>query len=261
MADLEKVMTNRDKYLERMKSKYPEREFSDDEELFGQINDDYDSYDNEIASSKEREKSFSDLFTSDPRSAAFLTSWRKGGNPAVELVRMYGDDFLEEMKDPARQEELAQASKEYAERISKERDFEEQYQSNISETLSILESLQSDEGRSDEEIDSVMELLMSVVKDGILGKFSRETIEMGFKALNHSSDVQQAKAEGEIRGRNAKIEERLKKSNRNDGTASLDAKNSGGVARSMPEMGALGRYDNHQNIWERGGERRIPVKR
>lgn len=52
------VKSNRDKYMERMKGKYPDREFSDDEALFGQINDDYDGYDKEIAGYKEREKAF-----------------------------------------------------------------------------------------------------------------------------------------------------------------------------------------------------------
>ena len=120
------VKSNREKYAERLKTKYPDRDFADDEALWGQVNEDYDGYDKELARYKEREEALSNLFTSDPRSASFLTNWRKGGNPAVELVRMYGDDFIEEMKDPEKQEEFAAASKEFAERVAKERDFDEQ---------------------------------------------------------------------------------------------------------------------------------------
>jgi hypothetical protein len=225
MTDSTKVMGNREKFSERMKNKYPEREFDDDEALFGQINEDYDNYDKDVEGYKEREKAFSDLFSSDPRSAAFLTNWRNGGNPAIELVRMFGDDFIEELKDPEKQEELAKASKEYAERVAKEKDFEEQYQKNISETHNTIAAIQEEKGWSDEQVDEVMEFLVNIMKDGILGKFTRESIDMAFKAINHDANVEDAAHEGEVRGRNAKIEEKLKKASRGDGTASLNGKN------------------------------------
>jgi hypothetical protein len=261
MAENSTVKSNREKFTERMKTKYPDREFSDDDALFGQINDDYDNYDKDAAGYQEREKAFSDLFTSDPRSAAFLTSWRKGGNPAIELVRLFGDDFVEELKDPKKQEELAKASQEYAERVAKEKDFDEQYQRNLEETLATLKSIQEEEGKSDEEIDQAMEFLITIMKDGILGKFSRESINMAFKAINHDSHVEEAAHEGEVKGRNTKIEEKLRKASRSDGTANLDGKNGGGgQSRTLPDLGAIGRYDGGQNIWQRGGEKRTAYK-
>ena len=47
MPNNTKVTTNRDRYAERLKAKYPDREFADDEAIFGQANDDYDNYDNQ----------------------------------------------------------------------------------------------------------------------------------------------------------------------------------------------------------------------
>ena len=38
--------SKRDLFGERLKKKYPDRDYADDEALFGQINDDYDQYDN-----------------------------------------------------------------------------------------------------------------------------------------------------------------------------------------------------------------------
>lgn len=261
MADSTTVKSNRDRFSERMKNKYPDRQFDDDETLFGQINDDYDNYDKEAAGYQEREKAFSDLFTSDPRSASFLTNWRKGGNPAIELVRMFGDDFVEELKDPDKQEELAKASQEYAERVAKEKDFDEQYQKNIAETIATIESIQKENGWSDEQVDKVMGFLVNIMKDGILGKFSRESIEMASKAINHDANVEEAAHEGEIRGRNAKIDEKLRKKSHNDGTANLSGKNGGSSSqRQMPDLGAISRYDGNQSIWERGGEKRTAYK-
>lgn len=247
---------NRERYLARLKEKYPDKDFSDDEVLFGQVNDDYDGHENEVNGYKEREQKFSDLFTRDPRSASFLMSWRDGGDPAVELVRMFGDDFVEELKDPEKQEELAKASQEFAERVAKEKEFEEQYSQNIEQTLGVIEELQKETGRTDEEIDGAMSFLVGIMKDGILGKFSRESLEMAFKALEHDEDMVVAGQEGEVRGRNAKIVEKLRKGDKGDGTASLGGRN-GGERPTGPELGALGRYGDGGSIWSRGGEKRV----
>lgn len=262
MTDNTEVKSNRERYTDRLKTKYPDKEFVDDEALFGQINDDYDGYDKELSGYKEREKALSDLFASNPRSAAFLTDWRKGEDPIVGMVRKFGDDFKAALEDPEKQEALAAANKEYAERIAKESEFEEQYQQNINTTLSTLEQMQQEDGLSDGEIDQAMEFLIGIMKDGLLGKFTRESIQMAIKAIRHDSDVEAANHEGEVRGRNSKIEEKLRKSGKTDGTANLAGKNGGGNAgaRQMPNLGAIDRYEGSQNIWERGGEKRKSIK-
>ena len=157
-----------------MKAKYPDREFADDEALFGQINDDYDGYDKELSGYKEREKALSDLFASNPQSAAFLTDWRKGEDPIIGMVRKFGDDFKAALEDPEKQEALAAANKEFAERIAQEKEYEGEYQKNLDETLTTLETMQQEEGLPDEDIDSAMDFLVGIVRDGIMGKFTRE---------------------------------------------------------------------------------------
>ena len=44
----EQVKSKRESFLERLKGKYPDKQFADDEEIYGAINDDYDNYDNEL---------------------------------------------------------------------------------------------------------------------------------------------------------------------------------------------------------------------
>lgn len=256
MSKNTEVTSNRDKYIERLKTKYPDKEFVDDESLFGQINDDYDSYDKELSGYREREKALSDLFASNPRSAAFLTDWRKGEDPIIGMVRKFGDDFKAALEDPEKQEALAAANKEFAERIAKEEQYEGEYQTNINETLTTLEAMQQEDGLSDEDIDNAMEFLLGIVRDGIMGKFTRESVHMALKAIKHDSDVEQADREGEVRGRNTKIKEKLRKQGRTDGTASLGSKNGGGSVREAPDLGAIDQNYGTQTIWERGGERR-----
>lgn len=262
MSKNTEVKSNRDRYAERLKAKHPDKEFADDEALFGQINDDYDSYDNELSGYREREKALSDLFASNPRSAAFLTDWRKGEDPIIGMVRKFGDDFKAALEDPEKQEALAAANKEFAERIAEEERYEKEYQKNINETLATLEAMQQEEGFSDDDIDSGMDFLVGIVRDGIMGRFTKESVAMAIKAIKHDMDVEQADREGEVRGRNMKIEEKLRKDGRGDGTASLGSKNGGGkrTAQKMPDLGVIDRNYGESDIWKRGGEKRRPIK-
>lgn len=251
--------TKRDMAMERLKSRYPDREFADDEAVFGQINDDYADYDNRIAGYQEREKKFSDMFTSDPRSARFLKDWKDGGDPVLGLVRQFGTDIKDAIDDPARQEEIAAANKEFVERVAKEKELEETYQQNFQKSLEDLDKYQQESGLSDDAIDEAMGFIVNIVKDAVVGKFTTQTIQMAAKALHHDADVQMAGEDGEVRGRNAKIDERLRKRSQGDGVSALDGQNRPATpAKPQRSLGALERASDEasMNIWERGGENR-----
>ena len=256
-TDNKPIKTKRELMLARMREKYPEQDFENEDNLFGQIHDDYDAYDKQIADYKERESSFANMFTSDPRSAAFLMSWKNGEDPTVNLVRQFGTDIKEAIDDPEKQEEMAAAQKEFVERVAKEKEYEEMYQKNLSESLAMLDAVQQEKGLSDDDIDKIMEFVVTIVKDGVLGKFTKETIDMAHKALYHDADVAQASHEGEVKGRNEKIDEKLRKKKANDGTAMLDSKSGKASRQVAPSLGALDSFgDESKNIWERGDEKR-----
>lgn len=257
-GDNSQVKSKRDILNERLHGKYPDKDFSDDEAFYGQISDDFDDYDKKLGDYKEREKAFSDMFTSDPRSASFITDWRKGEDPTIGLIRRFGTEIKDAIDDPEMQEKIAAANKEYIERLEQSKKLDEEYQKNISETLSYLDQMAKDGKMQESEIDDAMELLTGIVHDGIVGKFTPETIDMAVKAIKHDADVEDADHAGEVRGRNAKIEEKLRKRNKGDGTAQLDGQNNGETDKKpIPHLGALDNYgDNNKTIWERGGEKR-----
>ncbi|MCD8292766.1 MAG: hypothetical protein LUC23_03265 [Prevotellaceae bacterium] len=261
MAENEVNKSGRERYQERLKAKYPDREWADDEALFSQAGDDYDEYDKKLGEYQGREKELTDMFSADPRSATFLNDWRRGDDPIVALVRQFGGDFKEALDDPDKQEALAEANKEYAARVAKEKEFDQEYAKNMEQTKQTLDEVQQQEGLTDDEVNAAMEFLIGIMKDGILGKFSHESILMARKAINHDQDTQEAAHEGEVRGRNAKIEERLRRRAKGDGTPDLAGKNAGGgTGRPAPDLGALENNYGVQDIWERGGERRRPAR-
>lgn len=254
----QEVKSKKELLKERLQGKYPDRNFESEDDFYSQISDDYDDYDTRIGDYEKHEKALSDMFANDSRSARFLTEWRDGGDPVVMLIRQFGTDIKDALDDPERQEAIAAANKEFIERISKEKELESEYKENLAVSLSLLEQMQSDKGLSDEQVDDAMEFIIGIVKDALLGKFAPETIEMAMKAKGYDEAVAAAEHEGEVRGRNANIEEKLRKNTKGDGTARIDGQNNtGGGMPKRSSLGALDNYDgNNRTIWERGNEKR-----
>ncbi len=232
------VKGKREAFLERLKGKYPDKDFDDEENLYGQISDDYDEYDKNLSGYQEREKAFSDMFTKDPRSARLFTEWRNGDDPAVALVRMFGTDIKDAIDDPERQEKIAESNKEYVERVAKTKELEEMYQVNLQESLKMLDDL-SAEGMSDDDIDNAMAFLIEIIKDGIIGKFSKDSVLMALKAINHDADVSAANQEGLVQGKNTRVEEKLRKPTQGDGVPALNGKNNA----STPQRRSMSIFD------------------
>ena len=230
MAENNEVKSRRDQHVERLRKKYPDKKFEDDEEIYGQISDDYDQYEQELEGLRGREQSLSNMFAADPRSAQFLTDMHNGKDPVLGLVRNFGVEIKDVLDDPEMQDRIAEANKDYVERVANSKKLDEEYEKNMDNTLETLRQFQAERGMSDEQIDQVVGFLLGVVRDGVMGKFSTETLNMACKALNYDADVAAAGEEGEVAGRNAKITEKLRKSNKGDGTAPLGGKNGQGAS-------------------------------
>ena len=235
MAENNQVKSRRDQQLERLRKKYPDKKFEDDEEIYGQISDDYDQYEHELDDYRGREKALGDMFSADPRSSQFLADMHNVQDPVLGLVKNFGIEIKDVLDNPEMQDKIAEANREYVERVARSKQLDEEYEKNMDASLATLRQFQEERGMSDEQIDAVADAMLTVVKDGVMGKFSRETLEMFVNAINHDSDVANASEEGRVAGRNAKIVEGLRKQNKGDGTSPLHGKN-GGAPKNKRNM-------------------------
>lgn len=203
----------------RLKQRYPDMDFADDESMYSRIHDDYDEYDEQIKGHeaalegyKANEDTLTKLFTNDKRSARFLVDMADGKNPFVRLVEEMGIDGVTDMfENPDYADELAEANQKYVERMVEGDRLKSEFETNLRESLGVLEQIQSERGLSDEVADQVVEELYRMATEALAGKFTRESIEAALKALNYDNDVAQAGAAGELKGRNHKIRETLRK--------------------------------------------------
>lgn len=225
-APLEQPKSKREQILERLKKKYPETDFEDEDSVFGKINEDYAEHENQLNQYKEREGRITDLFSKDPRSAQFIVDMAKGNDPWIAIIERLGIDGITDiMNDPTKQEEYAKANEAYVQRLAKEKTLEEEYQKNFAESMDLLERIQQERKLSDDTIDAAMELVIRIANEAIVGKFTEETIGMALNAITHDADVENANSEGVIAGRNAQIEEKVRKPKAGDGIPHLAGSN------------------------------------
>lgn len=211
-----------------MRTKYPEKTFEDEEELFGQIDDDIAASEEEIGKYKEREDKLVGIIGKDPRAAQFISDMANGKDPWLAVLERLGIDGVSDLiNNPDKQEEYAEANRKYVERIAKEKSLGEEYEANLAESMKLLEQMQTERGLSDEQIDGAMDFIMKMVNEAIMGKFTPETIDMALKAINHDAEVEAARAEGEVAGKNAKIDETLRKPKTGDGLPAMSGTNNG----------------------------------
>lgn len=235
---------------------YQDRQFADDEELFGQLNADRDANAAKLKEYQDREEAFSKAFTADHRFAGMFQAAKEGRDPVLWLVTEFGPDIKDRLEDPEFLEQVEQAGKEYAERIAENKRYEEEYSANVEQSLAAIDAFQEENKLSDEETNSVLDALSAIARDYVSGKITAETLKMVSDALNFSTAVAEAAQEGEVKGRNAKIKEELRKANKGDGTAHLQGANGGaGTPPQGNNMGAIGRFDG-SDIFKRGGEKR-----
>lgn len=238
------VKSNKDLFRERLTKKYPDVDLDDEEGLYGKMNDDYDKNDQEISRYKNSESKLNDMFSSDPRSANFMATWASNGDPVVSFVKNFGLELKDAIDDPEKQKELAAANQEYVDRISKNKNLESEYNTNLEKTCEDINKLQEETGITDDEIGKATQLLAQITNDMVIGKITPESIQMALKALNHDDDVKEASQQGEVKGKNSKIIEKIKMENKTDGVPAITGK---GKEPKRPNMGVLDKEQN--DIW------------
>lgn len=150
----------------------------------------------------------------------------QGKDPWTSLINRIGIDGVKEMlDDPAKMDEYSASNKEYINRMAKQKGLEEEWEKNMKATLAMLEQKQQELGLTDEQIDAAADWIKEVTNDAVIGIIKPETIDMALKAINHDVDIAAASEEGEIRGKNAKAEAKLRKPKRGDGTPTLGGAN------------------------------------
>lgn len=193
----------------RMSSRYPDRHFRDENGENGEDDieqaildtlDEYDKYNDEMLS----------LFSTDARSADFITNWVKTGDPRAALLETFGDDFIEAAKSEDGLAQFKGQLDSWRARKKADDDARAQYEQNWDKSLEDLDKWGDENGLTQEQKVAVIMKLVDVSSNAIQNIYTPADFDMANKALHYTSDVEAAREAGVVEGRNAKIDARRK---------------------------------------------------
>lgn len=230
MAENETPKSKRELVLERLTAKYPDRKWDDDEALMGQVEDDYADYEKRIGDYAANEAKMEEMFRNDPKNAQFIADMAAGKDPWIAVVERLGIDGITElMNDPEKKAAYEEANKAYAERVAREKELEAEADRNAEESARFIEQMNAQHG--EEVVDAVLMVLDKMMKDYIMSKVTPEAFDMALKVVRHDADIENARSEGELAGRNAKIEEKLRTQQGGDGLPAMGGSSAAPVTK------------------------------
>lgn len=251
----QEVVTNKDKWNDNFSQRHADIDPSDEEAYFGAINDDYAAYDEKIKGYEEDNKRIADMLAESPALANMLVAAHNGGNPWKVLAQIGGESLIELMKNPE-DEELAQnvldGMNEYAEKVKANQELEKEASENIGPTIDNMLSVVDKNGMNDEQANQMYELWESIRQDSLVNKCPVETWELLAKAVMHDENISAAETEGEMRGKNAKMQ--VEKNHIIKGASPSMLRGQGGGPREENAGKQNQGFQMTQSIWDRDNE-------
>lgn len=210
------TMNSRQAFVDRIKTRHPELDESDEEGFYSAVNADYDEDDQgreELKRYKEDDEKLRGIFEQDPRMANMFLGMARGENVLEYLIDNFGQDFLDAINDPEDPEirdRIAEKQQQWLENQAKNKELEQQAADNLEKALDAFDAVAEEMGADEQAQEEAFKRYTEFQQRAIVNDVDEDMWRLFFKGVNYDLDVEQAGIEGETRGRNAKIRERLR---------------------------------------------------
>lgn len=239
----------------RFAEKYPDKDFSADEDLINDVYGELDANDarhGELEAENTRlranEEMLTRLFDEHPEAADFLLSMADGKDPIIGLIETFGQEGLQAViDDPEKAEALAEARKKYRDRVLKEKEYEEQETKNLAESDAVDAELLSSGELTEDELEEAHASLERKLANYLAGKWTAEDLRSELRAANYARDMAEAEQRGEVKGKNGRYVEQRRGRLAGDGMPAMGGGGSRKEAKKS-DMGALSK--RRRSMWD-----------
>lgn len=225
--------TSRDWLRSQAAERFPDRNFAAPgadgsqegaDDLDDAIKEMIEGFNTQRSEYDENNQRLKDALLKDPDAPEFMENWIKYGSPQIAYNMMYGDgEGLEGDARTAYDERMSR--KAAAAKINAEAD------ANWQKSLEDMVAWGDERGLSFEQKRDIMVRLVGIAYNGMENRYGPEDFELALNGINHDNDVQTARTEGEVAGRN----ERIAAARRERGSApSVPSSPAGGQGARMP---------------------------
>jgi len=214
----QEVVNYRDQLVGRMKERYPDRNFDSTdgqnspnslEQAILETITESESRINELSGLEQKTQAFAELFNKSPRAAKTLNTLARTGNLGVAIREGYGKNAYEAFQQGDASEMIAAIEAEDEKLRAENEQFEAEKAANLKASFENLDRWGEGKGLNEDQKVEVFMRFYNILADALVGIYSEDLFEMGWKADHYNDDVEAARHEGEVAGRNANIKERM----------------------------------------------------
>lgn len=218
-AETQPIKSRKDQFRDRYASRYPDRDFNaenGEDELYDLAMTELEGIeekDRTIAEYDENNQKLLNIFGNDPRNAAFLRSFAQDPSKSLlaHVVEIYGDEFASALESDEGKKAIADAVERHNEQAEKRKAEEEEMKANFEETLKAYDEFVKSKNLTDEQSENLFSTIFNIAEDARNGIYKPEIFQLIYDGLHYADDVNSAREEGEVHGRNSKIEDKLQR--------------------------------------------------
>lgn len=210
MGEKEAVIekSKRDEWLDRLRSKHPDREYASDDDYYSSALEDQDLMEYDINDRKGKEQSLVDLISERPQLGSLLANLKDMKDPeaVAKLLGMYGEDFQASLGNEEALKAMAEAQSERLEKDARNKAFSDKCEKDFEERLDMIGSFCDSKGLSEDDATKFIGSFLDFCYRGTTSQFKEADLEAFHKGTNYDTDIQEAESKGKIKGANEKIE-------------------------------------------------------
>lgn len=197
----------REVLVERIRTIRPDANLEEGEDAFANhILSILDEYGGKASAHDDMTQKLMTQFNRDPEEAEAFLEYLDGVPFAVAMRRHKGDEIFSVKEGDEGWEEYVNAGKEREAQHAKNREALETFMQNAKDSESAMEEFLAEAGLDEEGTKGFTDLVTSIINDMSAGKVSKDTLALLKRAVDYDKDVEGAREQGRVDGRNEKIE-------------------------------------------------------
>lgn len=208
----------RGELLSRAKAKFPDRNFDEQNGQDGQsgqaleqaIMEMLDEGAGALDEMNSKNAQITKLFFDDPHAGDFIMEWMRSGDPRGALVKVFGDELSSLATEEGRAafgEQLA----DYRSRRAQSDAMDQEASANWEESMNALEQFRTQHSLSEAQALEILIRLQKIASGALMNKYEPEDFALVLKEMNYDKNLESARNEGLVAGRNEAIEARMAK--------------------------------------------------
>lgn len=212
LVETPEVGMKRHPLYDRMQSSYPDRDYSaGDDEYLNAANDHITNLEDYKTRNDEAVNKIVQAIESEPALGALIRDVMKGASLREAIARNVDIEGLTAMEGDPDYDGWSKAKQERMDRMKADQEYTNKLNTNREASMKEIEAFAQDENIPMEEAAKVLEEANSMLTDIYQGNITRKYLKILRDGIMAQADIEAARTEGEIAGKNAQIEEKIKK--------------------------------------------------